>query len=63
MISGCRGGCVRRGTNGVQEILGTVKTLYDTIVMGPCYSMLVQIRVISNIDYALQVVIVKARQP
>lgn len=54
---------MRRGTNGVQEILGTVKTLYDTIVMGPCHSMLVQIRVISNIDYALQVVIVKARQP
>ena len=56
MIGGCQGWCVRQGTNGVQVILGAVKTLYDAIMMGTCHYMLVHIHIISNINYALQVV-------
>ena len=48
MIGGCQGWCVRQGTNGVQVILGAVKTLYDAIMMGTCHYMLVHIHIISN---------------
>ena len=47
-----------KGQMGVQVLLGAVNTLYDTVMMGACHYMLVQIHIISDVSYVLQVVMV-----